>query len=213
MENKLVLLGGGGHCKSVLDSVKSRNAFNEIVIVDPIIEKGALIMGTEVIGTDEELESLKNDGFNYAFISIGSIGSTDLRRKLAERAERYGFRFATIIDPTAIVADSALIEEGAFIGKNVVINAGVRIGKHAIINTGAILEHESIIGDYSHVSVGTIICGQSQVDSDSFIGAGSTVIQCLHIGKNVIVGAGSTVLDDVEDNLKCFGIVSKHRTV
>ena len=173
---KLVLIGGGGHCKSVIDSIRRMNSFGEIVITDPILSAGTQILGCKVAGTDDELERLRADGFDNAFITIGSVRINPVRNKLAEKISGLGYRFPSIIDPSAIVADSVKIGCGTFIGKNTVINAGSTIGSHCIINTGAIIEHDCFVDDYAHISIGCVLCGE------------------VHIGKNCMLGSHSTVI-------------------
>ena len=207
--DKLVLIGGGGHCKSVLNSALRMNSFSEIVITDPALPKGSNILGCKVVGSDDMLPVLKHNGFDLAFITVGSLKSAALRIKLAKAAAELGFRFPVIADPTASVSKHVQIGAGTFIGCNAVINADVQIGEHCIINTGAIVEHECKVGDFTHISVGAVLCGNVCVGSDSLIGAGSTVIQGVHVGNNVIAGANSTVLADVEDNIMTYG-VNKH---
>ena len=206
---KLVLLGGGGHCKSVLDSVLRSGEFSKIVITDPEIEKGTLILGCPVVGTDDVLSMLKSEGFDYAFITVGSIGDSRIRMKLVRKAEDIGFNFPVIIDPSAEIAESASIGAGTFVGKNTVVNADCDIGCHCIINTSAVLEHECTVGDFSHVSVGAILCGGCRVGFDSFVGAGSVVIQGITIGNDTVIGASSTVLTNLGDHMKVCKFVTR----
>ena len=208
MSKKIVLIGGGGHCKSVLDAALRMGQYTEIVITDPIFEKGTSISGCAVVGDDSVLPELKNIGFEYAFITVGSIADPKLRITLARKAERLDFKIPVIIDPSANVSASASIGEGTFVGKNAVVNADARIGKHCILNTGCIVEHECSVCDFTHVSVGAILCGNTHVGRESFIGAGATVIQGIRIGSQTIIGSNSTVLSDVEDNMKVYGIVT-----
>ena len=205
---KLVLIGGGGHCKSVLDSALAMNIFDEIVITDTESKVGTEVLGCRVVGTDSELPQLIKNGFDNAFIAIGSIKSAALRKHLSAIAENIGFQFPIICDPTASISPFAKIANGTFIGKSVVINTEANIGKHCIINTGSILEHECTIGDYTHISVGAVICGSSHIGYESFIGAGSTVIQGTSIGDKTVVGANSVILSDVEDDREVYGIVT-----
>lgn len=209
MGNNIVLIGGGGHCKSVLDSVLRSGIFNEIVITDELLPEGSMILGCKVIGSDECLEKLRANGFKYAFVTVGSIGDNTLRKKLADKASSLGFKFPVIIDPSADVSESATVGDGTFIGKHAVINSEVTIEEHCIINTGALVEHECKIGAFTHVSVGAILCGNVDVGQRSFIGAGSTVIQCIKIGNDVVVGANSTILKNLADNSRNFGLVKK----
>lgn len=207
--SKLVLLGGGGHCKSVLDSAIRMNAFDKIVITDPTITPGTKVFGSEVVGNDECLAELFKQGFDKAFITVGSVGINPLREELENKAAEIGFEFPVIIDPTAVVSDSASIGAGTFVGKGTIINADATIGRHCIINTGAIIEHECVIGDYSHISVGAVLCGGVRVDKKCMIGAGSTIIQGLEICDESVVGAGSVVNKDVPSESKVVGVPAK----
>lgn len=206
-DKKLVLVGGGGHCKSVLDAARKSGEYSEIVITDPFLKQGTLILDCSVAGGDEVLPKLRKQGFSYAFITVGSIKNARLREYLADKTSEFGFVFPVIKDASATVSAYTQIEAGTFIGKNAIINAGSRIGKHCIINTGCIIEHECLIEDFVHISVGAILCGSVYVHKNSFIGAGSTVIQGISIGKNSVVGANSTVIGNVEDGQIVTGIV------
>lgn len=208
MQNKLVLIGGGGHCKSVLDAVYAMGAYSEIVITDYNKPPGSLILGCQVVGTDDELSELFRKGVNHAFITVGSIRDTMIRRKAYERARKMGFTFPTVIDPTAVLAASAQIGKGVFIGKNAVVNADAVIEDMAIINTGAIIEHECHVGEFSHVAVGAVVCGRTKIENDVFVGANATVIQEVKIGMNSIIGAGSIVINDVPKNGRIIGGVN-----
>lgn len=207
VNKKLVLFGGGGHCKSVLDAVIRCGEYDEIVITDPEIDQGSEILGCKVVGADDLLPELIMNGFKYAFITVGSIGDSGIRKKLTNLAFHIGYSFPIIVDPSAQIAQSAQIGCGTFVGKNAVLNAGSSIGSHCIINTGAIIEHGCRVDDYSHISVGAILCGECKVGTKSFIGAGTTVIHGGVIGDNALVGLNSTVLTDVEDNMKVYGVV------
>lgn len=204
---KLVLIGGGGHCKSVLDSALAMNKYTEIVITDPGIMPGTEVLGCTVVGNDDVLSELRSRGFDEAFITVGSIESCSLRIRLSKIAEQLGFGFPVISDPSAVISKNAVIGNGTFVGKNAVINTDVSIGRHAIINTGAIIEHECSVGEYCHISVGSLVCGGTVIGDRSFIGAGATVIQGLKIGDDSIIGAGSTVLSDVQSGRKIHGII------
>lgn len=209
IKKKLVLIGGGGHCKSVLDTALKVREYSEIVIIDTALEKGLLILGCQVVGNDDMLPVLREQGFSYAFVTVGSIENAGIRKMLTEKAASIGFIFPVIRDPSAVVSEFAQIGKGTFIGKNAIINADVKIGNHCIINSGAIIEHECIVNDFSHVAIGATLCGNVCVGNESFIGAGCTLIQGVKIGRKVVIGAGSTVLSDVEDNKKVYGIVNR----
>lgn len=202
LKKRLLLIGGGGHCHSVLDSIRSLEIYDEIGIIDNV---NCSVLGIPVIGTDDDLPRLKKEGWTDAFLAVGSIGNTKTRRKLYEMVKRIGMSIPVIIDPTAVVAMDVEIHEGAFIGKKAVINTGSIIGTCAIINTGAIIEHDCVIGSFSHISPGTTVCGEVIIGHDSHIGAGSVVRQQINIGDMTLIGTGSVVVKDVQNKVKAYG--------
>lgn len=197
---KMVLIGGGGHCKSVLDTLFRLNRFSEIVITDPCLPVGTEVLGCRVAGDDGMLPELFAAGFRNAFVTVGSIKSTDRRRDAYTRAVGIGFVFPAVMDPSAVVADSATVADGVYIGKNAVVNADAVIGTMAIINTGAVIEHDCRVGEFTHVAVGVVVCGGAEIGKDAFVGANATIIQGVRIGMKSIIGAGSVVCGDVPEH-------------
>lgn len=201
---KLLLIGGGGHCKSVIDSLKSKyNEFDEIAIID---RNTALVnQGINVIGKDQDLKYLFSKGYNYAFVTVGSVGNPSVRIKLYNLIKEIGYIIPTIIDRSSIVSSNAELCEGVFVGKGAIINAGTKIGNCSIINTGAVVEHDCKIGSFVHVAPGSVLCGNVQVGNNSHIGANATVIQGMQVGKNSIVGAGTVVIHSIGDEATVIG--------
>lgn len=202
-DRKIVLLGGGGHCRSVLDSLLSSGLYNEIGIID--YDKSASALGVDVIGSDDDLPRLKDEGWREAFITVGSIGATQIRRKLYSIVNDLGFIIPAIIDPTANIARGVTIGKGTFVGKRSVVNSGATVGTCAILNTGSIIEHDCYISDFAHVSPGATLCGQVLVGADSHIGAGSVIRQGIKIGCGSLIGAGSVVVKDIPNGVKAYG--------
>lgn len=205
----IVLIGGGGHCKSVLDSLLRNKVYDEIVITDQNQPTDSLVLGCRIAGNDNLLMQLLNKGFSDAFITVGSIKSTMLRRKLYERAADAGFTIVNITDCSAIVSEYCRISQGTFIGKSTVVNADSEIGICAIINSGAIIEHECRIGDFTHVSIGAKLCGNVNVGNDCFIGAGAVVLNGVAIGSGAVVGAGAVVTKDVPEGVTVAGVPAR----
>lgn len=206
LSDKIILVGGGGHCKSVIESIRTIKNDVEIKITDYNLRQGDYILGCEVIGTDDMLFSCFQDGFAQAVITVGSIKSTENRYRAYWRAEKAGFDFPAIIDEKAVLAHSVKVGKGVFVGKNTVLNAQVFVDDFAIINTASVIEHECRVGKFAHIAVGAILCGSVEVGDNVFVGAGSTIIQGVRIGMNSIIGAGSIVLKDVPDNTTVVGV-------
>lgn len=205
---KILLIGGGGHCKSVADAVIRASEYDDIGIVD-INPAEPLFGSIKIVSSDDNLPALLEAGWTDAFVTVGSIGNTKLRRKLYSCILKEGFQIPNIVDPSAVVSIDAHLGKGVFVGKNAVINAGSIIGNAAIINTGAIVEHDCHIGDFVHVSPRAVICGGVEVGNDTHVGAGSVIKQYLNIGENIMIGMGSVVINDITSSSTVVGNPAK----
>ena len=203
----ILLLGFGGHCRSIIDSIENSNIYSIYGILDKEEKMGEIYKNYKVIGTDEDLQKFYNKGIKNIFICIGFMGNNNIRNILYQKVKKIGFEVVNIIDKTAILANNIKLGEGIFIGKRAILNSNVMIDNMAIINTGAIIEHDSYVGEYSHVSIASILCGSVNIGESVFIGANSTIINNINIEKNTIIGAGSVVVKDVFKNSKCYGVV------
>lgn len=204
MNNKLILVGGGGHCVSVMDSI-DRKIYDDIQIVDSAYKAGTDINGITVYGDDTALSELYAKGYRNAFITVGSVGDYKNRSRIAEMLTAYHFHFVNIIDSSAVISKHAKLGKGIFVGKHAVINADAQIADFCIINTGAVVEHGCMVEQYVHIAPGAVVLGNCRIKEQTHIGANSTVLQNITVGKRVMIGMGSIVLHDVADNQKRYG--------
>jgi len=186
---KVHLYGAGGHARVIIDILKSKN-INIPTIFDNNFEIKEL-MGIPVL----------HDIPNYPLIIC--IGNNISRKTIVKKLNNISY--AKALDISAIISESAFIEEGTVVMQGAIIQSSVEIGKHAIINTRATIDHNCIIGDYSHIAPGTILCGDISVGEGTMIGAGSVVIPGIKIGKWSVIGAGSVVTKDIPDNVIAYG--------
>lgn len=193
MDKELILIGGGGHCRSVIDAAVSAGMKIRGVLDMP--ERiGTLVSGYPVIGTDEDIPSFVNDC--EFVVTLGAIENPVPRQRLHERVKEAGGTLAKVVASTAFVSPHAKIGEGSVVLHQAVVNSSAVVGNSVIINTGAIVEHDSEVGDYTHVSTGAKINGACCVGRRCFIGSGATLVQCTNVGDDVFVGAGSLVAKD-----------------
>ena len=193
MDN-LILVGGGGHCKSVID-VAECAGYNIVGILDKPEEFQKEILGYYVIGAD--CDAVKYIDTCEFMISVGQVKSVALRIRLYHMLKDMNACLATVIAPLAHVSRHASIGEGSIVLNNAVVNADVRIGCNAIINTASVIEHEVKIGDFCHVSTGAIVNGNCRIGDRVFVGSQCVCKNGINICSDVIVGAGSTVLADI----------------
>lgn len=205
---KIVLIGGGGHCKVVIDIIKNIREYDIVGITEKKIDADK-VLDVPIIGDDSVLKNIYKSGVEYAFISLGAIDNVKLREKLYKKVKNIGFKVPKLIHKSAVVSPYAKIGEGTCVMAGAVINAGVKVGNNSIINTGSIIEHDCIIGDNVQISPGAILAGNIKVKNNSLIGMGSNIIQGVTIGENVTIGAGAVVINDIPDNLVAVGMPAK----
>ena len=188
----LILVGGGGHCKSCIDVIESVNEYCIRGILDTFDKVGQKVLDYEIIGTDDDIEKYIKQDF-YFLITVGQIKSADLRVKLFEKIKGLNGKFATIISPNAYVSKHSKIGEGSIVMHHALVNAGAKIGKNCIINTKALIEHDCVIGDNCHIAVSAVLAGGVNVGSQSFVGANSTIVQYKDIPEESFIKAGALV--------------------
>ena len=189
---EILLVGGGGHCKSVIDVIEQENKFKIAGIVDLKEKIGQKILDYKVIAKDEDLKSLIEE-YKYAFITIGQIGTGEKRKELYEKCRNLGFNFPKIISPYAYVSKHSVIGEGTIIMHGAIVNARAKIGNNCIVNSKALIEHDVVIEDNCHISTGAIINGGVKVREGSFIGSSVITKQYITIPENSFIKAGSIV--------------------
>ncbi len=197
MKKKIILIGGGGHCKACIDVIESESKFEIAGIVDIKEKVGQKVLKYPIIATDNDHIPLLKEYRNF-LIAVGQIKSPEKRIRLFEKLLALGGNFPTIISPYAYVSSKASIDIGTIVMPGAIINAGVNIGKNCIINTSAIVEHESIIDDHCHISTGSIINGQSKIGRGSFIGSNATIMQNIQIVSNSIIALGAVVTQNID---------------
>jgi sugar O-acyltransferase (sialic acid O-acetyltransferase NeuD family) len=189
---EVILIGGGGHCKAVIDVIEQEGRFEIVGIVDKSELLGSNVLGYSVIASDFDLDSLAKK-YEYALITVGQIKSPSLRIKLFDLATKAGFTLASIISPNAYVSKYASIGNGVVIMHHAIVNAKASVGNNCIINSKALIEHDCQIFEHCHISTNATINGGVTVKSGSFVGSGAITKELITIGKNNFIKAGSLV--------------------
>lgn len=192
MKQDVLLIGGGGHCRALIDVIEQEGGYSIAGIIDHQERIGQKVLGYEIVGCDSDLNKLYSQ-YQYAILAIGQIRSPNTRMRLFDHLKYIGFRLPFIISPRAYVSSYASIGEGTVVMHDALINAGAQIGNNCIINTKALIEHDCIIGDHCHISTGAILNGATSVGSGSFIGSHAVSKEGISIPDNSFIKAGSLV--------------------
>jgi sugar O-acyltransferase (sialic acid O-acetyltransferase NeuD family) len=196
MKKPLILVGGGGHCKSVLVAAESAG-YSILGVLDVPEEDGKKILSTKVIGTDDDIPSYV-DQADFV-ITVGFIKNPTTRIKLYNKVKEAGGKLAIVVASTAYVSKYAEIDEGTVVLHQAFVNAGAKVGKNVILNTATNIEHDAVIGDHCHISTGTMVNGECKVGERCFIGSQSVLANCISVGDDIIVGAGSLVRKSIKE--------------
>ena len=197
MKKKLILIGGGGHCRSCIDVIEQQGAFAIAGIVDQREKRGALVLGYPIMACDEDLPDLLRQ-YDHFFITIGQIKTCERRMQLFEQITAAGKTLPVLISPLAYVSPHARIGQGTIVMHQALVNAGAQVGMNCIVNTKALVEHDARIDDHCHIATGAIINGGAAVQRASFIGSGAVVREGVSLGAASLVGCQMAVKGDVE---------------
>lgn len=187
---KILLIGGGGHCHSVIDVIEQEGKYHIHGIIDQKERVGEMVMGYGIIGCDDDLSRLSVE-CSFAIITLGQLESISVRKKIFTNLKALGFCLPTIVSPFAYVARTAKLGEGSVVMHHALINANVTIGKNCIINTKALVEHDAIVEDFCHISTAAVVNGGVRVQAGCFFGSNATSRQAIEV--NGFVKAGSLV--------------------
>jgi sugar O-acyltransferase (sialic acid O-acetyltransferase NeuD family) len=190
---EILLIGCGGHCRSVIDVIEQGCRIEIEGIVDRPELLGSNVLGYSVIGNDSDLDSLAKK-YQYALITAGQIKSPSLRIKLFNLAVKAGFKLPNIISPNAYVSSHSSIGNGVVVMHNAIVNASASIGDNCIINSKALIEHDCLISKHCHISTNATINGGVRVESGCFVGSGATTRELITISENSFIKAGSLVV-------------------
>lgn len=205
MKKKIIIIGGGGHTRVLIDILSFSKEMNFVGFTDLEPKKG---VGIKYLGDDRIIEKYsKNDVFLVN--GIGSVGVPARRENVYEKFKKLGYKFHAVIHPETVISSKIDLGEGVQVMAGAVVNTGTIVGNNTIINSSSTIDHDCKIGDHCHISPGVILSGSVTIGNCSHIGTGAVVIQRIKIAEHVLVGAGSVVVEDIASNQTVFGVPAK----
>jgi sugar O-acyltransferase (sialic acid O-acetyltransferase NeuD family) len=191
---------------------------HSFVIIDILLSAGRLVSAY----CDSEEKEFNPYHLNYLgketevihqlkkYDFFACVGHNAIREKIHTNLSQYLGNPINAIHPSAVISASVKMGDGVMIAANATLNPLVEIGRGVICNTSTSIDHECIIGDFSHIAPGAVLCGNVTVGRSSFIGANSVIRQGIHIGNNVTIGAGTVVVKDIPDGATVVGNPAKN---
>ena len=211
MSRKIIIIGGGGHAKALVDILRQQK-INIYAVSSPKIDHdSSLFEGLKIFLNDDEIYKFRCDEICLVN-GIGSIPGSHLREKIFQKFRKDQYDFLSIKSDFSLTSDYCDIGMGVQILPGAVINTDTKIGENCILNTGAIIEHDCILGASNHIAPGAMLSGGVSTGSSVHIGTGAVVIQGVSIGKNSIIGAGSVVTANIPADQIVYPSRSTQRT-
>jgi acetyltransferase EpsM len=200
----LLVLGTHHFAPEVLDLISEIEAFR----VDGFVEN------LDRVRTESTIEGLPvhwiDDIARFADThqAVCALGTTR-RRRIVDEAAALGFRFATVVHPTARVSSRSVLGVGTIVSAAVVVATRATIGKHTILNRGTLIGHDTVVGDFVTFGPGANVAGLCRIGDGAYVAIGAVVVDRVTVGDGSVVGAGAVVTKDVPDNVMVVGVPAR----
>ncbi len=189
MNDKIIIIGGGGHSKPVIDAIICAGDI-PVGILDRRFGELSDILGVPVLGTTDDWKKYTDCKFVIA------IGNNGIRKALAESID---VDWHTVIHPAATVSRFARVGKGTVVFAGAAVNPGANVGAHCIINTCAVIEHDCTVCDYAHISPTAALSGTTYVGECTHLGTGVKTVNNISVCGNCVIGAGAVIAKDITE--------------
>ena len=180
MDRALLVLGAGGHGKSVAEAALLSGQWEDVFFLDDAWPNIDSALDCPVIGKISSVGewAQKCQG------AIAAVGNNSVRQNWVDLIEQAGIELVSVIHPRAWVSPSAVVGAGTAVMAGAVVGTVSSVGKGAIINANATVDHDVVMDDFAHLGVGVQLAGGVKVGAAAWLQAGSSC------GYNVVVESG-----------------------
>jgi sugar O-acyltransferase (sialic acid O-acetyltransferase NeuD family) len=198
-ESLLVIYGGGGHGKALIDMVRAIGGYQIKGIIDDGMRVGDSVMDVPVLGGAEQLPSLAQQGVRQAINAVGGIGDVNSRVQVFKRLIAAAFVFPNLFHPSACIETSAAFQGGAQVFPHAYVGSQARLGLGVIVNTAAVISHDCSLADYVNIAPGALLAGNVTVGEGVLVGMGVTINLNVNVGAGAMIGNSAVVKADVPE--------------
>jgi sugar O-acyltransferase (sialic acid O-acetyltransferase NeuD family) len=183
----LVILGAGGHGRSVLEAARLAGTHEVMAFLDDQLPPGTEVMGVPVWGPTSELPSLAARGVTTAHVAIGN---NRVRERLMVQARAAGLTCATVVHPRACVSPSASLGEGCAVMALAIVGTEATLGQGVIVNVGAVVDHHARVADHGHLGANAAMAGGTTLGVRSWLQAGASLGYGVNLPDDAVVIPG-----------------------
>ena len=200
----LLIIGARGFGREVYNTALEGIGYGEEYIIKGFLddEFGALD-GYE--GYPPIIDSVENYKIETDDVFICALGDVHYKKKYVDLVIERGGEFISIIHKTAVIERNTQIGKGCVLSRNVQISCDCKIGDYVTMNFMAVVGHDAVIGNYSHLNSMSFMGGYSELKEFVTMHTGAILQPRKKIGKNSVAGAGSFIYKNIKDNTTVFG--------
>ena len=199
---KVVIYGGGGLSKMIIETVRVLGAYQIAGIIDDNMKPGEMIIGSPVLGGAEILPDLFKQGIRMAVNSVGGIGNYQVRLNVFLQLADAGFVCPAIVHPTAHIDPSARLDAGVLVLAQSYVSGSAVVGLGTLINNSVVVSHDCVLGVCTNLSPGAMIAGDAVIGDFTQVGMNATVNIGVSVGRECLIGNGATIKNNVPDGTR-----------
>jgi sugar O-acyltransferase (sialic acid O-acetyltransferase NeuD family) len=190
MSLRLLVVGAGGHGKSVAEAALLSSEWSEVIFLDDSWPDLTSALGCRLVGKAADFAAVAGqcDG------AIAAVGNNQLRERWVQMIEAAGIDLVSIVHSRAWVSPSAVVGNGTAVMAGAVVGTFSALGKSTIINANVTVDHDVNMGDFVHLGVGVQLAGGVKVGARAWLQAGSSCGYNVEVSQGANYGQG-TVLD------------------
>jgi len=180
LTSRLIIVGAGGHGRSVAEAAAAFGMFEVVGFLDDAFPEAEPVWEIPVLGKVADWEQFKNRADCW-FVAIGNNAVRATTTRIFAEA---GLPLATVVHPYGIVSPRAIIGAGSAVMAGAIIGTEATLGMGVIVNCGAVVDHHCHVGDFGHLGVGAVMAGGSVLGEGAWMQANSA------LGYGVVVEQG-----------------------
>ena len=202
MTKEIIIIGAGGHARSITESVIS-NGYQIKYYFDKFIDNKSLF-GFPIT---KNLEISKSYETNILIAIANNYIREQIYKELNMKYKN--ILFPNIIDPTANISDFSNFGKGNMIMANSFVGANTKVKNFCIINNCVSLDHDCSLSNFSSLAPSATTGGNVKLGLRSSVGIGSIIKNNIFIGNDTFIGAGSYLNIDAGKSSVFYGMPAK----
>lgn len=185
--DEIVIIGCGGHSRSVADVILASDPEANMVFVDDNAGENESVLGFSLVKKFPVLGQ-------RCFVAIGD--NAERKSMMLQLADK---EIISVVSSKAHIGFQAKLGRGCFVANFCQVGPEASIGEGSIVNTGSVVEHEVQVGSYCHVGPNATISGRCKIGDLVFLGVGATIKNYISVCPEVVIGAGAVVVKDITE--------------